>query len=636
MSQFPARNQGTCGSCTFFAAASMMTFKYWREVYRRGYDHSTANLPLLSAMGMVGCGRLPRKGDGAPTHPGEGWFTYDGGCCGASIDRTLEYIIDHGITSEACYPYTADATPCVACARARGVNVAHPVCRSTCVPEYASAHSLNPDSPYRVVRAMRPSLPDTVYADYSDLQLSDPLVGVRRFKGEANIARAIMRYGAVTCSMALKQGFMTYGSIFWRDGIYYGRSMSSTATPEDIEDMNATVPSHSVACYGFGTTPAGVRYWDCINSWGATWGAGGNGRFKIARGDTHSRYGVGDMDGDHLQAHGCYDVELNTADVHTSLLNHAPPHSPPPPPEVRSPPGPPSRYQEVHSGTCASHGLVEISSVEQCRAALADPSFVLGSANMSGLPPSFPLSPNTITRDPHVSPPVWRSDVPNGCSIKPIRYSGRATWSFTVSWQESGGCTGDRCGCGTYMPRWGDPGYNSSMSNQDLSGNICICDRGAPPGAAPAVVAPPPSMPPPVSPCADVNIVVVPNFNEDLPGGSCPDCGYCAYCGGWVVDGTFTGRGFESDIGLFTERTPMINSGGYRCGEDVHNPGTYLDPPTEPLSVLSRGLVSGPYNCDGIPHMFPNAVVHGVQRTIYNHPTQFLAYGRHMTMLIDS
>ena len=97
----------------------MMTLKYWREVYRRGFDHSTANLPLLSAMGMVGCGRLPRKGDGAPTHPGEGWFTYDGGCCGASIDRTLEYIIDHGITSEACYPYTADATPCAGSAAIR-------------------------------------------------------------------------------------------------------------------------------------------------------------------------------------------------------------------------------------------------------------------------------------------------------------------------------------------------------------------------------------------------------------------------------------------------------------------------------------------------------------------------------------
>ena len=113
LAHFPARSQGTCGSCTFFAASTMMTLKYWREVYNRGFDHSSASMPVLSAQGMIGCGRLPRKGDGAPTHPNEGWSTYDGGCCGASIDRTLEYIIDHGITSEACFPYTSDATPCV-------------------------------------------------------------------------------------------------------------------------------------------------------------------------------------------------------------------------------------------------------------------------------------------------------------------------------------------------------------------------------------------------------------------------------------------------------------------------------------------------------------------------------------------
>ena len=32
---FPARNQGSCGACTFFAASTMMTIKYWVEVYNR-------------------------------------------------------------------------------------------------------------------------------------------------------------------------------------------------------------------------------------------------------------------------------------------------------------------------------------------------------------------------------------------------------------------------------------------------------------------------------------------------------------------------------------------------------------------------------------------------------------------------
>merc|ERR1719506_3146216 len=244
---------------------------------------------------------------------------------------------------------------------------------------------------------MRPSLPDTVYADYSDLQASDPLVGVRRFRGAANIARAMMRYGALTCGITTTVSFQTYGSLLWSsEGVYTGKAPAG-ASMYDVEDMTAKVGGHSVACYGFGTTASGVPYWECLNSWGADWGADGRGAFKLKRGDD----ALG-MDGtDIATSQGCYDVQLNAADVHTGGLHADKPPTPavsPPPPYVAPPP---SRYVEVHAGTCASQGYAEITSVQQCRYALEDSYLVVGAANMTGEPPKFPLAAGTITRDPH-------------------------------------------------------------------------------------------------------------------------------------------------------------------------------------------------------------------------------------------
>ena len=656
IARFPARSQGACGACAFFAASSMMTLKYWAEAFRRGVSPTASSLPLLSAQGMVACGRLPRNGDGAPTHAGGGWTTYDGGCCGASLDRVMDYLIDHGITSEACYPYTSDATPCVACARARGLSVEYPVCRDTCIPEYSSSHGLDPAAPFRVVRGLFADAQQTMYADYSDLQLSSPLTGVRMFKGPENIARAMMRYGAMTCGIDVTPAFQSGTGVLWQEGVYTG----VTADPgtEIPEGATSNIGSHAVVCYGFGTTDSGIPYWECLNSWGSTWGTGGNGHFKLRRGGPGA--GVLGMDGtlpvrggspSPPSSHGCYDVAINPNDVHTAGMHTAPtPPRPSPPPPYTAPP--PSRFVEVHSGTCEDHGYTMIDSIERCRAALDGANnFVLGSANMTGRPPSFPLSSQTLGQE---SSGAWRHDVPNGCSVQPLRYVGGDTWNFAVSWQPSNGCVPGRetprftgqttnCGCGTYQPRSGDPGYDSSTGNNDISGNICICDRGDSYG--PVVYTPPsaPPLPTPSPPCSPVSVTVVPNFDEDRRGGACPNCGFDGFGGSWVVDGAPTAQttnpsGFYSPVGMYADRPTMLRDETYLCGPNPgHLPGgANIPPPTEPLSQRSRGLMTGDYICDGFPHRIYNMIIDGVRRSVFRTAPTCLSHGRHFVMLTDT
>ena len=118
-----------------------------------------------------------------------------------------------------------------------------------------------------------------MYADYSDLQLSSPLTGVRMFKGPENIARAMMRYGAMTCGIDVTPAFQSGTGVLWQEGVYTG----VTADPgtEIPEGATSNIGSHAVVCYGFGTTDSGIPYWECLNNWGSTWGTGGNGHFKL-------------------------------------------------------------------------------------------------------------------------------------------------------------------------------------------------------------------------------------------------------------------------------------------------------------------------------------------------------------------
>ena len=88
LSNFPARNQGSCGSCYSFAATSAFSLKYCLEVYRRGYSHADTTVPVLTVQNMVSCGQ-----------------GYNNGCSGGSGYSSYMYIREIGITTVACLPY---------------------------------------------------------------------------------------------------------------------------------------------------------------------------------------------------------------------------------------------------------------------------------------------------------------------------------------------------------------------------------------------------------------------------------------------------------------------------------------------------------------------------------------------------
>jgi KDEL-tailed cysteine endopeptidase len=84
------QNQGSCGSCWAFSAVAAIEGAHWR---------STGTLGKFSEQELVDCAFLGGYGNL--------------GCSGGLMDSGFQYAIDHGLDTEAQYPYTAVRGKCV-------------------------------------------------------------------------------------------------------------------------------------------------------------------------------------------------------------------------------------------------------------------------------------------------------------------------------------------------------------------------------------------------------------------------------------------------------------------------------------------------------------------------------------------
>jgi cathepsin B len=192
------RDQGKCGSCWAFSASEVLSDRFCIS------SGGKTNV-ILSPQDMVSCDKN------------------DMGCYGGYLNNSWEYLIQEGIVTDECYPYTSGSGDSGTC-------------------QLEDKKCMNPKVDYKKYHAS---------AFYN-------------FKSINEIKSDIFTNGPVETGFLVYSDFLSYKS-----GIYRKNS----------EEL---LGGHAVKIVGWGLDDATkTSYWVVANSWGPNWGEDGFFKFEI-------------------------------------------------------------------------------------------------------------------------------------------------------------------------------------------------------------------------------------------------------------------------------------------------------------------------------------------------------------------
>jgi len=193
----PIRDQAQCGSCWAFSGAEVLGDRF--TIATNGKTNV-----VLSPEDMVSCD------------------TGDMGCGGGMLDSEWKYLVETGIVSDACFPYSAGAGQA-------------PACQAKCSDSEAF----------------------TKYKAADSFHLTTV----------EDIQKEVMTNGPVQAAFMVYKSFLSYKS-----GIY---------NKHWWQFWDQELGGHAVKIVGWGTEK-NTPYWIVANSWSTTWGE--DGYFRIKRG----------------------------------------------------------------------------------------------------------------------------------------------------------------------------------------------------------------------------------------------------------------------------------------------------------------------------------------------------------------